>query len=84
MLTHFSGYKQLKGVKLKYRYDASNPQRFANLFKDCNALTAGSIKVPKAAYHQFITAEALNKMAVPGANEAEKRAKFVGLAELNP
>ncbi|ERJ91820.1 hypothetical protein HMPREF9193_01827, partial [Treponema lecithinolyticum ATCC 700332] len=57
---------------------------FEDTFKDCDALGVDSIKVPKAAYNQFTTAEALNKMAVPGATEAEKRAKFKGLAELNP
>ena len=77
----FKGCTSLTSVTLKC---GCTPYFFEDTFKDCNALGEGSIKVPKAAYHQFITAEALNKMAVPGATEAEKRAKFKGLAELNP
>ena len=77
----FKGCKNLTSVTLKC---GCNPSWFDDTFKDCNALGEGSIKVPKDAYHQFITPEALNKMAVPGASEAEKKAKFKGLAELNP
>ena len=77
----FRGCKNLTSVTLKC---GCTPDWFEDTFKDCDALGEGSIKVPKAAYHQFTTAEALNKMAVPGATEAEKRAKFKGLAELNP
>ena len=62
MLTHFSGYKQLKGVKLKYRYDASNPQRFTNLFKDYDAITAGSIKVPNDFYPNYTSDATIKKM----------------------
>ena len=77
----FKGCKSLISVTLKC---GCTPYFFEDTFKDCDALGVGSIKVPKLAYNQFTTAEALNKMAVPGATEAEKRAKFVGLAELNP
>ena len=77
----FRGCTNLTSVTLKC---GCTPYFFEDTFKDCDALGVGSIKVPKAAYHQFTTAEALNKMAVPGADEAEKRAKFKGLAELNP
>ena len=77
----FRGCKNLTSVTLKC---GCTPDWFEDTFKDCDALGVDSIKVPKLAYNQFTTAEALNKMAVPGANEAEKRAKFVGLAELNP
>ena len=77
----FKGCKNLTSVTLKC---GCIPDWFEDTFKDCNALGAGSIKVPKAAYHQFITAEALNKMAVPGTDDEEKKAKFKGLAELNP
>lgn len=77
----FFGCKNLTSVTLKC---GCIPDWFEDTFKDCNALGVGSIKVPKAAYNRFTTAEALNKMAVPGADEAEKRAKFKGLAELNP
>ena len=77
----FFGCKNLTSVTLKC---GCTPDWFEDTFKDCNALKAGSIKVPQAAYHRFTTTEALNKMAVPGADEAEKRAKFIGLEELNP
>ena len=77
----FKDCKSLTSVTLKC---GCTPYFFEDTFKDCDALGVGSIKVPKAAYNRFTTAEALNKMAVPGADEAEKRAKFVGLAELNP
>ena len=77
----FKDCKNLTSVTLKC---GCTPDWFEDTFKDCDALGVDSIKVPKLAYNQFTTAEALNKMAVPGANEAEKRAKFVGLAELNP
>ena len=77
----FRGCKNLTSVTLKC---GCTPYFFEDTFKDCDALGVGSIKVPKLAYNQFTTAEALNKMAVPGATEAEKRAKFKGLAELNP
>ena len=77
----FKGCKNLTSVTLKC---GCIPHFFEDTFKDCDALGEGSIKVPKAAYNRFTTSEALNKMAVPGATEAEKRAKFKGLAELNP
>ena len=77
----FKDCKNLTSVTLKC---GCTPDWFEDTFKDCNALGEGSIKVPKAAYHQFITAEALNKMAVPGTDDEEKKAKFKGLAELNP
>ena len=77
----FRGCTSLTSVTLKC---GCISYRFEDTFKDCDALGVGSIKVPKAAYNRFTTAEALNKMAVPGADEAEKRAKFKGLAELNP
>lgn len=77
----FKGCKSLTSVTLKC---GCTPYFFEDTFKDCDALGVGSIKVPKLAYNQFTTAEALNKMAVPGADEDEKRAKFKGLAELNP
>ena len=77
----FKDCKSLTSVTLKC---GCTPYFFEDTFKDCDALGVGSIKVPKAAYNRFTTAEALNKMAVPGATEAEKKAKFKGLAELNP
>ena len=77
----FQGCKNLTSVTLKC---GCIPHFFEDTFKDCTALGVDSIKVPKAAYHQFITAEALNKMAVPGTDDEEKKAKFKGLAELNP
>ena len=77
----FKGCKNLTSVTLKC---GCIPHFFEDTFKDCDALGEGSIKVPKDAYNRFTTSEALNKMAVPGTTEAEKRAKFKGLAELNP
>ena len=68
----FFGCKNLTSVTLKC---GCTPDWFEDTFKDCNALKAGSIKVPQAAYHRFTTAEALNKMAVPGADEAERRSR---------
>ena len=77
----FNGCKNLTSVTLKCD---CTPTFFKDTFKDCNALGEGSIKVPKGAYNHFTTAEALDKMAVPGADKAEQKAKFKGLAELNP
>ena len=77
----FKGCKNLTSVTLKC---GCIPHFFEDTFKDCDALGEGSIKVPKAAYNRFTTSEALNKMSVPGATEAEKKAKFEGLTELNP
>ena len=77
----FKGCKSLISVTLKC---GCTPYFFEDTFKDCDALGVGSIKVPKLAYNQFTTAEALNKMAVPGADDDAKKAKFKGLAELNP
>ena len=77
----FKDCKSLTSVTLKY---GCTPYFFEDTFKDCDALGVGSIKVPKAAYNRFTTAEALNKMAVPGVDEAEQRKKFEGVAELNP
>ena len=77
----FFGCKNLTSVTLKC---GCTPDWFKDTFKNCDALGEGSIKVPKDAYNRFTTSEALNKMAVPGATEDEKRAKFKGLAELNP
>ena len=77
----FKDCKSLTSVTLKC---GCTPYFFEDTFKDCDALGVGSIKVPKLAYNQFTTAEALNKMAVPGADDDAKKAKFKGLAELNP
>ena len=77
----FNGCKNLTSVTLKCD---CIPTWFEDTFKNCDALGEGSIKVPEGAYNHFTTAEALNRMAVPGATEAEKREKFKGLAELNP
>ena len=77
MLTcFFAGYKQLKGVKLKYRYNASNPQRFTNLFKACDALTDVGIKVPNV-YYAGYTNEA-TVMAIFGndCDVEEEKKKF--------
>lgn len=77
----FSNCKVLTSVTLKCNY---GNDKFGIAFKDCEALREKSIKVPKAYYDAYTTAEALNRMAVPGADEAEKKAKFEGLTQLNP
>ena len=72
----FSNCKVLTSVTLKCNY---GNDKFGIAFKDCEALREKSIKVPKAYYDAYTTAEALNRMAVPGADEAEKKAKFEGV-----
>ena len=80
MLRCFENCTSLTSVTLKCDYR----DFFINAFNGCTALGEKSIKVPQAYYGNYTTADALNKMAVPGADEAEKRAKFEGVAELNP
>ena len=82
MLRCFENCTSLTSVTLKCDYNTSG--FFINAFNGCTGLGVGGIKVPQAYYGNYTTADALNKMAVPGATEAEKRAKFKGLAELNP
>ena len=77
----FFNCKALTSVTLKCNYVAD---KFGITFKNCEALREKSIKVPKAYYDAYTTAEALDRMAVPGADEAEKKAKFEGLTQLNP
>ena len=76
MLTHFSGYKQLKEVKLKYRYDASNPQRFTNLFKDYDAITDGGIKVPNVYYAGYTNEATVRAIFGNDCDVEEKKKKF--------
>ena len=76
MVICFSRCKQLKEVKLKCRYDASNPQLFANLFKDCNALTAGSIKVPNDFYPNYTSDATIKKMFGDYCDVEEANKKF--------
>ena len=73
--------KALTSVTLKCNYGDG---KFVSAFKSCIALGEKSIKVPQAYYGNYTTAEALSRMAVPGDNEAEKKAKFEGLTQLNP
>ena len=82
MLRCFENCTSLTSVTLKCDYNTSG--YFINAFNGCTALGEKSIKVPQAYYGNYTTADALNKMAVPGADEAEKRKKFEGLTELNP
>ena len=77
----FRDCKVLTSVTLKCNYGAG---KFGIAFKDCTALGEKSIKVPQAYYGNYTTAEALSRMAVPGTTEAEKKAKFEGLTQLNP
>ncbi|QUY17074.1 leucine-rich repeat protein [Treponema vincentii] len=83
MIQCFSGCTALTSVTLKCNYDPVNVS-LENTFQNCTALGEKSIKVPQAYYGNYTTADALNKMAVPGTDETEQRKKFEGLAELNP
>ena len=83
MIQCFSGCTALTSVTLKCDYDPRN-RSLKDAFQNCTALGEKSIKVPQAYYGNYTTAAALNKMAVPGADEAEQRKKFEGLTELNP
>ena len=77
----FFNCKALTSVTLKCNYVAD---KFGITFTECTALGEKSIKVPQAYYGNYTTAEALSRMAVPGTTEAEKKAKFEGLTQLNP
>ena len=77
MLRCFENCTSLTSVTLKCDYNTSG--FFINAFNGCTALGEKSIKVPQAYYGNYTTADALNKMAVPGADEAEKRKKFEGV-----
>ena len=81
MSSCFFNCKALTSVTLKCNYVAD---KFGSTFTNCTALGEKSIKVPQAYYGNYTTAEALSRMAVPGDNEAEKKAKFEGLTQLNP
>ena len=81
MSSCFFNCKALTSVTLKCNYVAD---KFGVAFKNCIALGEKSIKVPQAYYGNYTTADALSRMAVPGDNEAEKKAKFEGLTQLNP
>ena len=83
MIKCFSGCTALTSVTLKCDYDPRN-RSLKDAFQDCTALGEKSIKVPQAYYGNYTTADALNKMAVPGADETEQRKKFEGVTELNP
>jgi len=77
MLRCFENCTSLTSVTLKCDYNTSG--FFINAFNGCTGLGVGGIKVPQAYYGNYTTADALNKMAVPGADEAEKRKKFEGV-----
>lgn len=83
MIQCFSGCTALTSVTLKCDYDPRN-RSLKDAFQNCTALGEKSIKVPQAYYGNYTTAAALNTMAVPGADDEEKKAKFEGLTELNP
>ena len=77
----FRDCKKLTSVTLKCNYGDG---KFVSAFKSCIALGEKSIKVPQAYYGNYTTAKALHSMVVPGTTEAEKKAKFEGLTQLNP
>ncbi|QSH91660.1 leucine-rich repeat domain-containing protein [Treponema medium] len=78
MIKCFSGCTALTSVTLKCNYDPVNVS-LENTFQNCTALGEKSIKVPQAYYGNYTTADALEKMKVPGTDETEKRAKFEGV-----
>ena len=78
MIKCFSGCTALTSVTLKCNYDPVNVS-LENTFQNCTALGEKSIKVPQAYYGNYTTADALNKMAVPGTDDEEKRKKFEGV-----
>ncbi|UTC67564.1 MULTISPECIES: leucine-rich repeat domain-containing protein [unclassified Treponema] len=71
----FKGCSALKGVKLLCNYDGSE-YRFMDVFEGCTALEAGGIKVKNEHYDAYTDPAALDKMKVPGDDEAAKKAKF--------
>ena len=73
----FDGCTSLKGVKLMCNYDNS-VSLFQDVFKNCTALEDGGIEVPNTYYSNYTTDNALDKMAVPGADHDAKRRKFSG------
>ena len=73
MSSCFFNCKALTSVTLKCNYVAG---KFDIAFKNCTALGEKSIKVPQAYYGNYTTAEALNRMAVPGADDDAKKKKF--------
>ncbi len=74
MFRCFENCTSLTSVTLKCNYNTSG--FFGAAFNGCTSLGAGSIKVPAAYYDNYTAGDALNRMQVPGANEAEKKAKF--------
>lgn len=81
----FNGCTKLTRVRLKCDYSSATisggRKAFADAFKDCIALTDGSIKVPAAYYDSYTDPAALTTMQVPGADTAAQKAKF---AAYNP
>ena len=76
MSSCFFNCTSLTSVTLKCNYGDG---KFNNAFNGCAALGEKSIKVPQAYYGNYTTADALNSMAVPGANDDAKKAKFEGV-----
>ncbi|UTC66291.1 MULTISPECIES: leucine-rich repeat protein [unclassified Treponema] len=75
----FAGCTALKRVKLHCNYnpaDIGSEKAFKGLFKNCTALEAGGIKVKNAQLAAYTAPAALDDMAVPGDDEAAKKAKF--------
>ena len=72
----FKDCAALQTVKLECDYKANS---FKDVFKNCNALQDYGIQVKNQHYNNYITSDALNNMAVPGNDDDEKRAKFIGV-----
>ena len=76
----FEHCSKLRAVVLQCDYNpnicSEGGNSFANMFRNCNSLTEGSIQVVNTYYTNYITADALTTMAVPGADETEQRKKF--------
>lgn len=71
----FRDCTQLKGVKLKCSYSGSY-NAFTELFKNCDALVDGGIKVPTTFIGGYTAEAAIKDMFGADCNVEEKKAKF--------
>ena len=73
----FADCTALTGVMLNCTYDHLTDAKY--MFVGCSALNDGGIKVPEASYSSYTSDSALEKMAVPGNNTGEQKAKFASI-----
>ena len=71
----FQGCTSLQELKLMCNYDGQFTL-FKEVFDGCTALEDGGIKVKNTYYDNYTTDNALDKMAVPGADHDAKKRKF--------